>query len=162
MSETDGIARQMLISALAAIALSAACSESGNGDKPYIEFIGGGFIFNYRLAEADYGFVVKPLRRIPTGTILEAEFENPSGGEPIVVRQTAKWGRAQYTFRTPPVRGVKANRDYRVELRLLDPEDGHLIAAYAETFRSDVDQSILPERPTVIGPGHQPAPPQGG
>jgi hypothetical protein len=140
--------------------LLVACSD--NGDKPYVEFIGGGFIFNYRVAEADYGFVVKPVRRIPTGTILEAQFENPSGGEPIVVRDTAKFGRLQYVFRTPPVHGVKANHDYNVQLRLLDADDKHVIASYSRTFRSDVDQSILPERPPVVGPGYQRAPPSGG
>ncbi len=138
---------------IAAVVL-VACSDV---DKPYIEFIGGGFIFNYRLAEADYGFVVKPVRRIAAGTILEAQFENPSGGEPIVIRETAKFGRLQYVFRTPPLRGVKANREYHVELRLLDPADRHVIASYSRTFRSDVDQSILPERPPVVGPGYHPA-----
>ncbi|MFQ6024514.1 MAG: hypothetical protein ACE5NW_17510 [Acidiferrobacterales bacterium] len=141
---------------LMAVVLLVACPE-GDSDKPYLEFVGGGFIFNYRLAEADYGFVAKVARRIPRGTIIEAVFENPSGEEPFVIRQTAKWGQLQYTFRTPPVRGVKAHRDYHVKLRLLDPDDQHVIATYTKTFRSNVDQSILPEHPTVIGPGHQPA-----
>lgn len=150
-----------LLSVTLAVLLTG-CSGSESDDRPYFEFIGGGFIFNYRLAEADYGFVVKPVRRIPAGTILEAVFENPNGGEPIVVRHTAKWGRLQYVFRTPPVQGVKANRDYKVELRLLDPKDKRVIAAYSKSFRSDVDQSILPERPPVVGPGYQAAPSQGG
>lgn len=140
--------------------LLVACSD--NSDKPYIEFIGGGFIFNYRLAEADYGFVVKPVRRIPAGTILEAQFENPSGGEPFIVRDTAKFGRLQYVFRTPPVHGVKANHNYQVHLRLLDPANKHVIASYSRNFHSDVDQSILPESPPVVGPGYQRAPSSGG
>jgi hypothetical protein len=139
---------------LAAVVLLAACSGGGS-DQPYLEFAGGGFIFNYRLAEADYGFVVKVVRRIPEGTIIEAVFEDPSGGTPIVIRETAKWGRLQYTFRTPAVHGVKANRDYHVELRLVDPADQHVIASYTKTFRSDVDQSILPARAPVVGPGYQ-------
>lgn len=152
--------RRFLSGAL--LVLLSGCSGSESDNRPYLEFIGGGFIFNYRLAEADYGFVAKPLRRIPEGTILEATFENPSGGAPIVIRQKAKWGRSQYVFRTPPVRGVKAHHDYRVELRLLDAEDRHVIASYTKSFRSDVDQSILPERPPVVGPGYHPAPSEGG
>lgn len=150
-----------MINALCATGLLIACS-GGDSDEPYLEFIGGGFIFNYRLAEADYGFVIKPIRRIPDGTILEAEFENPGGGEPIIVRQTARWGRLEYTFRTPPVHGVKANQDYHVKLRLVDPDQKKVIATYAKIFRSDVDQSILPDKPPVIGPGHHPAPSGGG
>ena len=141
---------------LAALALAAACSP-GEGDGPYLEFLGGGFVFNYRLAEADYGFVVKRLRRIPEGTIIEARLEDPAGGEPFVIRETASWDRLEYVFRSPPVRGVRAGRDYRVEVRLLEP-GGRLLATYARTFRSDVDQEVLPERAPVVGPGHQPAP----
>jgi hypothetical protein len=127
-------------------------------DGPHLEFLGGGFVFNYRLAEAEYGFVVKRLRRIPDGTIIEARLENPAGGEPFVLRETAAWDRLEYVFRSPPVRGVQAGRDYRVEVRLLDPADRRVIATYARTFRSDVDQAVLPERSPVVGPGHQPAP----
>ena len=127
-------------------------------DGPYLEFLGGGFVFNYRLAEAEYGFVVKRLRRIPDGAIIEARLENPAGGEPFVLRETAAWDRLEYVFRSPPVRGVQAGRDYRVEVRLLDPADRRVIATYARTLRSDVDQAVLPERAPVVGPGHQPAP----
>jgi hypothetical protein len=141
---------------LLALALAVACSP-GEGDGPYLEFLGGGFVFNYRLAEADYGFVVKRLRRIPDGTILEARLEDPAGGAPFVIRETASWDRLEYVFRSPPVRGVRAGRDYRVEVRLLEP-GGRLLATYARTFRSDVDQEVLPERAPVVGPGHQPAP----
>ena len=137
------------------LVLAAACSPD---DGPYLEFLGGGFVFNYRLAEAEYGFVVKRLRRIPDGTLLEAVLEDPGGGEPFVVRETAAWDRLEYVFRSPPVRGVQAGRDYRVQVRLLDPADRRVIATYARTFRSDVDQSVLPERAPVVGPGHQPAP----
>jgi hypothetical protein len=133
-----------------------ACSEGGDG--PYLEFLGGGFVFNYRLAEAEYGFVVKRLRRMPDGAILEARFENPAGGEPFVLREPAAWDRLEYVFRSPPVHGVKVGRDYRVEVRLIDGASGRALASYARTFRSDVDQSVLPERPPVVGPGYQPAP----
>jgi hypothetical protein len=136
----------------------AACSAPQDGDKPYVEFIGGGFIFNYRLAEADYGFVAAVKRPLPTDTVLEAEFENPEGDEPIIVQQTAKWGRTSYLFRTPPLQGIKANRDYRVELRLVNSATAEVIARYTKTYRSDVDQDILPKTPPVVGPGyHQPS-----
>jgi len=84
--------------------------------------------------------------------------DNPGGGEPFVLRETASWDRLEYVFRSPPLQGVKAGTDYRVQLRLLDAANGRVIATLARTFRSDVDQSVLPERPTVVGPGYQPAP----
>jgi hypothetical protein len=54
------------------------------------------------------------------------------------------------------LQGVKADRDYRVALRLLDPTGVKVIARYGRTFRSGLDQGVLPEGPTVVGPGHRP------
>ena len=101
---------------------------------------------------------MKRLRSIPDGTVIEARLENPAGGEPFVLRQVAAWDRPEYVFRSPPLRDVRAGRDYRVEVRLLDAASGRVLARYARSFRSDVDQSVLPERAPVVGPGHQPAP----
>lgn len=139
-----------------AVLLMAGCDDEP-GDKPYLEFAGGGFIFNYRLATADYGFVARVVRDIPAGSIIEAQFENPSGGEPIVIRQSAEARRRNYVFRTPPLQGVKADQDYHVELRLLDPTGQQVIASYSRSFRSDIGQDVLPKHPLTVGPGyHQP------
>lgn len=113
---------------------------------------------NYRRAEAEYGFVARRVRRVPEGTVLEARLEDPSGGAPFVFREPVTWNRMEYVFRSPPVRGVKAGRGYRVELRVMDAESGRVLAVYTRTFRSEVDQSVLPDHPTVTGPGHQPVP----
>jgi len=129
--------------------------------QPYVEFAGGGFIFNYNVASAYYGFVARVVRRVPPGTILEAEFEDPAGGPPLVVRAVAGVYARQFRFESPPLAGVKANRDYRVELRLIDPGNGKLMAAYDHTFRSDLDQDILPTAPTTLAPSYRPNPVSG-
>ena len=147
----------IVFAALAAIVL-VGCDDAE--DRPYISFAGGGFIFNYNIAEAFYGFVAIPERSIPPGTILEAHFEDPAGGKSLVVTQTVRDEAVQYSFRTPAVTGVEADRDYTAELRLLTP-DGALLASYTKVFRSDIGQDILPERPLTIGPGYQPNPESG-
>lgn len=144
------------IRAASALLALAACSDAP--DAPWLEFAGGGFILNYRLAEADYGFVARVLRPLPSGAMLEAEFEDPAGGAPIRLREAVRPGRLQYVFRTPPVRGVVAGRGYAVTLRLVGA-DGTAIASYSREFSSDVDQSVLPESAPVVGPGYQRAPP---
>ncbi len=151
------LAGSAAIRALAMIlcALLAACSDDEAEDDPYLEFAGGGFVFNYRLATAEYGFIARVTREITPGTIIEAEFENPSGGAPFVIRQSAVEGVPSYVFRTPPVQGVEAMRDYLVELRLLESGSGQVIAEYSRTFRSDIGQDVLPKSPTVVGPGYQ-------
>lgn len=138
-----------------------AMREPEDTSLPYIEFAGGGFIFNYNVAAAYYGFVARVVRRVPPGTILEAEFEDPAGGPPIVVRAVAGVYAKQFRFESPPLEGVKANRDYRVELRLIDPGDGTLMAAYSRTFRSDLDQDVLPTVPTTLAPTYRPNPASG-
>ncbi len=135
-----------------------ACNSGSSEDKPYLTFAGGGFVFNYRLATADYGFVARVTRTIPAGSIIEAQFENPAGGDSIVLRQSTKADRSSYVFRTPPLQGVRAGRDYQVVLRLLDPEHEEF-ASYRKSFRSSVDQNVLPATPPVVGPGYQRAPP---
>ncbi len=138
----------------------AACDSSDSSDKPYLAFAGGGFVFNYRLASADYGFVARALRTIPAGSIIEVAFEDPGGGAPIVLRQNTTPGRSSYVFRTPPLQGVRANHDYRVVMRLLKPGEGEF-ARYRRSFRSPADQKVLPVAPPVVGPGYQrAAPPQ--
>lgn len=146
--------KSKFIIALVSAFLLTACGEDDTG-KPYLEFAGGGFVFNYNIAEAYYGFVARVVRRIPEGAIVEAVFENPDGGDPLVVRQTAVPGRAEYVFRTPAVQGVEADRPYRVELRVLEPGTEKLLASTEKSYRSTADQAILPKEPTTIGPGYQ-------
>ena len=145
---------------VAVVALLAAPSRAGEPDAAsLIDLQGGGFIFNYNIAEVFYGVLVKPRRALPVGTEIEARFEDPAGGPPIVVTETFRGSPRPISLRTPPVQGVVANRDYRVTIRLRDAS-GALLGETARTFRSDLDQSILPSHRLTVGPGYQPAPPE--
>ena len=61
--------------ALAGSLLLAACEESGD----YLAVSGGGFLFNYRLAEATYSIVLRPLRTIPEGSVDRGDAREPCG-----------------------------------------------------------------------------------
>ncbi len=102
--------------------------------------------------------MVKMLRQPQTGTVLEARFEDPAGGPPLVVGSVHGWRQNGHAFHSPPVKGVKAGRDYKIELRLLAPEEDAkpptVLAAYTKTFRSDLDQAVLPETPLAPGRGY--------
>jgi len=144
------------------VAILCAALIAGCDDKPetgpYFEFVGGGFIFNIRSAEAYYGFVAKIVRDVPDGTHIEAEFENPSGDAPFVFEALSAKTQRSYRFETPPLAGIRADRDYWVELRLLDAADGHVIARQRKAFQSSLDHDVLPKTPPVVGPGYQPNP----
>jgi len=144
-----------LAAVLCCLAL-AACGGGGSG--PYVAFTGGGFLFNYRIAEASYGFVARVLRPIPAGTIIEAEFEDPAGGPPIVMRRRAVGMQITISFQSPAVKGVEAGRSYRAVLRLIEPETGRVLDSQERMILSEADQKLLPARPPVVGPGYQPAP----
>ncbi|MBK8907876.1 MAG: hypothetical protein IPM60_08200 [Rhodospirillales bacterium] len=131
-------------------------------EPPSLEIIGGGFIFNYRLAEAYWGITARTLGGVPEEAVLEARFENPGGGEAIVVRQPTRRGRDRYKFETPPLASVEAERDYGVELRLLDPATEAVIATAGRQFRSQIGSDVLPPRPLTFGPGYHNAPANAG
>ncbi|AXS41735.1 hypothetical protein [Breoghania sp. L-A4] len=134
---------------LAALVL-AGCDS---GDTPYLKIAGGGFVFNYRIAEATCNVVAEPLRALPEGAVLEGEFENPQGGEALRVTRTPVAPQRRYMLTSPPLHGVQADRPYGVTLRLRDAA-GTLLEEHVRAFTSTVDQSVLPKVPLTIGPGY--------
>lgn len=132
------------------------CKEDPNA--PYLEFAGGGFIFNYRNAEAFYGFVARPVRSLPEGSVIEAQFEVPNSSMPYIVTQNVRPNVLQFTFRTEDLRGIEKGHAYKAVMRLLASPTGPEIARYERTFHTDVEQASLPDKPLVVGPGYQPNP----
>ncbi len=139
--------------AIAAVLALAACGESG----PYLDISGGGFIFNYRLSEAYAGFIAAPLRTLPEHARIEATFENPSGGPPIVLSKDVTPNRREYSFTTDPLSGIKADTDYALTVRLISA-DGKTIETIDKKLHSDLDQSVLADKPLTVGPGYTPNP----
>ena len=144
-----------LLTLTMALAL-AGCNEKD--DRPYLSFAGGGFIFNYRIGQAFYGFVAKPRRGIPDGAVIEARFEVPGSDQPFIERQPAKTGMLQYTFRTPALKGIVKDHKYKVELRVIEPGTAKVLASYDKSFYTDVDQRTMPDKALVLGPGYTPNP----
>jgi hypothetical protein len=146
------MSRQLLLAiALAGLLLS--CKDDAS--TPYVEFVGGGFIFNYRTANHYYGFVVRQKKPLPEGSRLEARFEVPAGEPEQIVEQHMRRGQLQYVFQTGDLNGIVKDHPYKATLRILDGTTGAVIAKYETTFKTDVDQSTLPQGPLVIGPGYQ-------
>jgi hypothetical protein len=138
-----------LFAGLAVAQLFLSCS----GESEYLKPGGGGFIFNYRNAEASYGLILFPQKDPPAGSTIEVSFENPAGGEPILVSRPARGG-GRIDFETPPLSGVEKDKPYKV-VAVLRAADGAELQRIEKSFASEVDQSVLPERPLAIGPGYQ-------
>lgn len=147
--------RVMALIAFVAIALMG-CKEDPSA--PYLEFAGGGFIFNYRTAEAFYGFVAKPLRSLPEGSVIQVEFEVPGSAAPFVITEKVVPGMLQFSFRTPELSGIEKGHPYKAVMRLLAEPSGKELARYEKSFHTDVEQASLPSKPLVVGPGYTPNP----
>lgn len=140
------------------LALPAALAACSNGsDRPYLEIAGGSFVFNYRIAQLTYGIVLRQLRPVPEGSLLEASFDLPGGGKHVDVKPT-KAGSLQYSFESPPLKGARKGDVYTLKVRLLDKAGGAEIATIEKRYTVEVDQSTLPSKPLVTGPGYEPAP----
>jgi hypothetical protein len=131
--------------------------QRDGADRPVLAVEGGGFVFNYRIAEATYGLVARVEQPIPAGTRILTAFENPTGGAPIEQEQIAREGLTKLVLKSPPVGGVVAGRPYAVTVRLVSPA-GEEIGKLETSFTSNIDQSVMPKAPLTFGPGYQKPP----
>jgi hypothetical protein len=136
---------------LGVMLILAACEDQG---KPGASFAGGGFVFNYRIGEAFYGVVINTERKLPEGSIIQGQFEDPAGGAVIVVKDNYREGQRKYMLRTPALKGIKKTLPYTVVVEMLDTPGGHVIEHLEKTIKSDIDQSTIPQEPMLIGPGY--------
>ncbi len=144
---------KLLTLAMTAMLAVAGCRESG-GEDEYFAVSGKLFEFNYRLGMATYVVTLNPLQPIPDGMVAVVNFQDPAGGIPIEVRQNL-WPKLPHqTLTSPPLSCVAKDRPYSVEIRIED-KDGDLRQSLDITMTSNLDQSILPDRPLVIGPVYE-------
>lgn len=127
----------------------------GEDKRPYLEYAGGGFVFNYRTANHYYGLVVRQVKPLPEGAKIRVTFEVP-GGKTEVQEEAAVPGRLQYKFQTGDLDGIEKNHPYKATVVVLDGKTGAELGRLEKSFKTDVDQSSLPKDPLVVGPGYQP------
>ena len=140
---------------LAAVLFAAGWLTRENpAEKPYLAILGGGFIFNYRVAEAFYGFTAQLQKPVKAGSTIEAEFENPAGGPPIREEARIRMPATRYSLRSPPLTGIKAGKPYRVVIRLYDYTGKKLIEEQERFYTSRLDSKFVPEQPLTVGPGY--------
>jgi hypothetical protein len=133
----------------------AGCRE--NPADAYVEITGKIFIFNYRVATATYVVTLGKLRPIPEGTIVRTRFDNPAGGERIVVEQKVWPKLEKIAIESPPVFCIVKDQPYAFEIELLGI-GGQLLQKLDGRVISSLDQTALPDRPLVVGPVYTPNP----
>jgi hypothetical protein len=146
----------MMNRTLLAIGVSAAllgsCQRETEGKL--VELSGRIFVFNYRVATASYLVTLHKLGPLPEGSTATADFENPKDGEALTTREKIFAVDDRIVLQSPPVQCVRKDRPYAVTIRILDASDNPL-QEIATSITSDVDQTVLPTKPLVIGPGYE-------
>src|SRR5262249_42533126 len=148
--------RNVFAGAILAMGVLAGCS-SEDDKSPYLELRGGGFLFNYRIAEATGSLVLGALRKLPEKSVIEVNFENPAGGAAIILREEVRPQEDKFDFNTPPLKGIVKDKPYAVTIRLLD-KDGKELQKIEKPFKSNLDSTVLPDKPLTVGPGYTPNP----
>ncbi|TIT75910.1 MAG: hypothetical protein E5W56_15745, partial [Mesorhizobium sp.] len=88
------------------------------------------------------------------GQVAVVNFQNPAGGDPIVVNQKI-WPKLPHiTLTSPPLTCVVKDKPYSVSIRIED-SSGTLLQSIDTTMTSSEDQTMLPDRPLVIGPNYE-------
>ncbi|AZO10127.1 MULTISPECIES: hypothetical protein [unclassified Mesorhizobium] len=138
--------------ALLAATVLGACRDSGK--EQLFAISGKLFEFNYRLGIATYVITLNPLRPMGEGQVAVVSFQNPAGGDPIIVNQKI-WPKLPHvTLTSPPLTCVVKDKPYSVSIRIEDA-NGKLLQSFETTLTSSMDQSVLPDRPLVIGPVYE-------
>ncbi len=133
-----------------------ACRDNG-GENELFRLDGKLFVFNYRVATATYLVNLAPLQPVEEGQFAVASFEDPAGVDDIVVRQKIWPKLAKTTIESPPLRCVVKDRPYAV-LITIEAADGSVLQTIETAITSSQDQTLLPDRPLVVGPVYTPNP----
>lgn len=140
--------RMMLL--VLALATMTGCRQSEDGN--YVRLAGNLFIFNYREAVATYVISLQRLRPLPQDTQWKATFDNPQGGEPLIVMRKVSPGSENIGVESDPVYCIVEGKPYKYTIELIS--NNKSIQSISGTITSTLSQDILPERPLVIGPGY--------
>lgn len=141
---------------LAGLLAVASCRESG-GEGEFFEVSSRLVVFNYRVAIATFVVTLRPLKPMVEGDSAIATFQNPAGGEGIVVNQKIWPNLDKVTLETPPLSCIAKDKPYTASVRIVSA-DGAVKQTIETSVTSTQDQSVLPDRPLVVGPLYTPNP----
>jgi hypothetical protein len=121
-----------------AVMLLAGCGDDPS--KPYLKILGGGFTNDVVNNVVTYSVVVKRLKTLPSGSIIEATFDLPDADRKFVTVEPTSSYKDRYLLESEPLHGLKKGVPLTVKLRLLERAGGAQLAEVEKTFQSDEDQ----------------------
>jgi hypothetical protein len=109
------------------------------------------FVFNYRVAIATYLVTLNKKAPIPEGAVAIAEFENPAGGDPLVVNEKIFPAWDKITLQSPPM-SLRQGEPPLFRRHTARRRTGKTLQSLKTMVTSDTDQTVMPAKPLVIGP----------
>jgi hypothetical protein len=143
------------VSVLLMLLFASACREIP--PDAYVELTGRIFVFNYRVATATYVVTLGKLRPLPEGAVAETRFDDPRGGDAIIVRQKIWPKLEKIAIESPPVFCIVKDRAYAFSIVLMSA-DGAKLQRVDGAVVSSLDQTVLPDVPLVVGNAYEPNP----
>ncbi len=144
----------LLAAAVAVLAVLFQFAEQRRATSTKLAFAGGGFLYNYRIAEVRYGLTMRVVNPVPIGTHLEVTFENPAGGDPFVVTRSLGSDTSLVGVESPALPDVATGRDYAVVIRLRDRVTNAVLETHERRLRTNIEPTVMPKKPLTIGPGY--------
>jgi hypothetical protein len=141
--------------AILLVLAAAGCRDEQAGS--YLQLTGRIFVFNYRVATATFVVTYAKLQPVPDGATLLTVFDNPAGGGAIEVTQKVWPKMDKIAVESPPVFCIVKDKPYAFKSTLMGP-DGARLQEISGTVVSSLDQTVLPDRPLVVGPAYTPNP----
>ncbi|TIM44632.1 hypothetical protein [Mesorhizobium sp.] len=143
---------------LVATATLRACRDTGkDGEGRLFEISGRLVVFNYRLARATFVVTLRPLQPMGEGQAAVASFQNPAGGEPLIVEQKVWPKLGKVSLESPALSCIVKDKPYAISISIKDAY-GAILQKIDTTLMSTQDQSVLPDRPLVIEQLYTPNP----
>jgi hypothetical protein len=139
--------RLVMIPILVAGLLLSACQRE---PEDYITIKGKVFIFNIRVARAFYMLTLNRLPTTPDDAVVVAEFEDPSGGPPLVKEQKVFPKMTRIDLQSPDVNCVVTGKAYKIKITLKSA-NGEELQTIDTTLNSTLDETMLPEKALVLG-----------
>lgn len=130
--------------------------QRGSETEP-LKLAGRLFNFNYRVSTARIEMNFDFQGKIPDGSYVIAEYENPAGGQPLLINQKIFPFWDKLWLESPPLKCVVKDRPYKVAVTLYGP-DKNKIQTVETTVTSSLDQTIMAGVPLVVGPSYDPNP----
>jgi hypothetical protein len=133
----------VLVGAILAV-VSCGVMPPQNVSSEYLKTEGGGFALFREQREVKYMITLVAKKPLPAGSILDAQFDNPTGGLPLNITHQVGAGQTKLVLTSPPVTGLKAGTRYQVHIKLYsDATRRDLVDSYTQDIQNFVNQAEL-------------------